>query len=212
MKDKSFDIYAFLKQRPLSWSALSSFEYDPEQWYETYILGKKQTSKEMDFGSYVDNRFQNDPKFFPELDRGELLQHKMKAVFSGIHLVGIPDILSIKGKKELFDLKTGKKKWDDERARDTGQLTFYLFLIFITYKILPEEFTCGIHWLETHDTGDFKIDFVPNVKPKTFYTTRTTADLIAFGVRIKKTVKSMQEFVLQKSIASNTMIESSRAT
>ncbi len=98
-----------LAKRPLSWSAISSFEYDPEQWYRTYILNERQSSKEMDFGSVVDKKFQDDLTFLPTIPRGENLQYKMMAVFNGIPLIGVPDVFSFKKEKLLADLKTGKK-------------------------------------------------------------------------------------------------------
>lgn len=188
------------KVRPLSWSAISSFEYDPAQWYRTYILNEKQSSREMTFGSLIDKQFQDDDKFFPEIPRGEMLQHKMKAIFDGIHLVGVPDILSIKDKKFLADLKTGKKKWDKKRADETGQITFYLFLLFITKRIRPEEFECAIFWLPTVETKDFKIEMIKDCKPVRIDTKRTMSDLLMFGKRIKDTVKKMQEYVDNRPI------------
>lgn len=184
----------FIK-RPLSWSAISSFEYSPEQWYRSYILGEKQTSKEMTFGNIVDKRLQNDPLFLPEVPRYPLMQHKMKVSFNGIHLVGIPDGLDLKSFR-LADFKTGKKLWDRKRADETGQLTMYLLLIYITEKIPPEKFRCFIHWLPTKEDSDFSIQFRDTpCLPVTIETKRTMADILKFGQRINKTVKKMQEYV-----------------
>ena len=218
MINKDFSIKEFLSNRPLSWSALSSFEWSPEQWYETYLLGKRQESPELAFGSYVDKKIQTDPKFLPKLPRYPLMQHKMKAVFNGIPLVGLPDGLSFDDKKAknpmkykvfwsdgflLSDFKTGKKAWDKDRADETGQLSMYLFLIYIIHKMPPEKFRCFIHWLPTVkvEGGDFsvKVDFVEGIDEdggvKTFETKRTMQDLLAFGARINKTVKEMEEYV-----------------
>lgn len=198
---KKFDIYEFLEGRAMSWSMMSSFEWDPEQWYQSYILGIRQTSKEMDFGSYVDKKIQSDPTFLPGLPRYEQMQYKMKAVYAGkIPLVGIPDGLNLKDKKELWDYKTGKAAWTKKRADDTGQLTFYLLLLFICHKHKPEEFECGIHWLPTREMGDFSIGFVENIDEniKSFRTKRTMADLLEFCRRIEKTVKAMEDYVNNK--------------
>src|SRR5689334_52062 len=127
----------FLKKRPLSWSAISSFEYSPHQWYRTYILGERQTSKEMEFGKVIDQRFQDDPTFLPSIPRGEQLQMKFKATFSGIPLVGVPDIIALEKEPMIGDLKTGRKEWDQKRADETGQLTFYSLLVYLNYKLKP---------------------------------------------------------------------------
>lgn len=184
-----------LKSRPLSWSAISSFEYDPSQWYDTYILGNRQSSREMTFGSKIDKQFQDDPTFFPTIPRGEKIQYKMKVNFSGIPLVGVPDILSFEKEQMLADLKTGKKLWDKKRADETGQLSMYLLLIYITHKIKPEKFKCYIHWLPTQDNGDFSISLVKDCKPITIETKRTMADLLRFGERINTTVRAMDEYI-----------------
>lgn len=199
--NKTFDIMVFLEGRPLSWSAISSFEWSPEQWYQTYFKGIRQSSPEMTFGSKVDSRIQKDPKFLPSLRRYKYMQHKMKVSYAGIPLVGIPDGLEMEITKELADYKTGVKPWDQARADETGQLTFYLFLLYISYRHKPEDYRCRIHWLPTVKTenGNFDvvIEFVPDIDSniKTFETKRTMVDLLAFGERIKKTVAAMQEYV-----------------
>lgn len=201
MKYKDFNIYDFLKNRPLSYSAINSWEWSKEQWFETYILGKKQSSAEMTFGSKVDKKFQSDPKFLPFIPRFQHLQYKMKVVYNKIPLVGIPDNLELKKEKMLFDLKTGVKAWDKKRADETGQLTFYCLLLYIKHKIKPEEFTCGIHWLPTQksENGNFEtvIEFVPDIEKnyKVITTKRTMTDLLIFCERINRTVWEMQQYV-----------------
>lgn len=183
--------------RALSWSAISSFEYDPEQWYRSYILGIKSSSREMTFGSKVDKRIQEDPKFLPDLPRYPLMQYKLVAVFDGIPLIGLPDGLTLTdkgGKCLLADYKTGKKAWDQKRADETGQLTMYLFLLYLTQKLSPTRFDCMIHWLETRDNEDFSIGFVKDMEVKTFHTKRTMVDILKFGQRIKDTVKAMDKY------------------
>jgi hypothetical protein len=213
MTNKNFSIKEFLIKRPLSWSALSSFEYNKEQWFETYILGKKQSSPEMTFGSIVDKKIQNDPKFLPKLPRYPVMQYEMRAVFNGIPLIGFPDGLSLNNpdvknlKKykvfdkegfKLSDYKTGVKKWDQKRADETGQLTFYLFLLYIIHKFKPKDFICGIHWLPTSkvEGGDFsvKVDLISD-EHISIVTKRTMQDLLEMGSRINKVTKEMESYV-----------------
>jgi hypothetical protein len=191
MKTGNFKKY--LKDRPMSWSQISSFEYSSEQWYENYILGNKQQSAEMDFGSLIDKKIQEDKTFLPNLARYPLMQYKMKAVFNGISIVGIPDGLSLDDFL-LADFKTGRNKWDQKRADETGQLTFYLLLLYITKKIKPEKFKCFIHWLPTQTNGDFTIDFTPDFKIHTFETKRTMKDLMIFGSRIMNVIREMEKY------------------
>lgn len=192
-----FNIYEFLRNRPLSYSAISSFEWNPRQWYESYILGERQTSPELTFGSYVDKRIQQDKKFLPDLPRYPLMQFKMKAMFKDIPLVGIPDGLDIESPRKLLsDYKTGKKKnpWNKKRADETGQLTFYLFLLWLTRKLKPEDFDCFIHWIPTQMNEDKTVSLVEPVEIKTFKTKRTMKQLLEFGSHIIETVKQMEKY------------------
>ncbi len=198
----TFSIYDFLKGRPLSYSAFSSFLYNPEQWYQTYILGIRQESAELAFGSYVDKRIQTDPSFLPKLPRYEHMQYSMKVMLGkDIPLVGIPDGLNLTKSKELSDFKTGRLKWDKKRADETDQLTWYLLLIYITLKHKPEKFRCFIHWLPTVKTesGDFKvtIEFIKDIDDniRTFETKRTMTDVLQLISRIKVVLGEMQEYV-----------------
>lgn len=183
------------KQRPLSWSSISSFEWDKEKWYASYILGIKDSSKELDFGKYVDLKIQQDKTFLPDLPRYEHMQYKMNVMFDGLPLVGIPDGINLTDSKELADYKTGKKAWDQKRADETGQLTFYLLLLYITHKYRPEDFDCYIHWLPTIEEGDFSIQFVKDLRIKTFKTKRTMRDLLTFTAYVRNTYTEMIDFI-----------------
>ena len=190
---KITDVYH--KDRPLSWSAISSFEYDPEQWYNTYILGIRQESKELAFGSWVDNKLQTDPSFLPQVERYPIMQHGMRASLKGVvPLIGYADGFD-RERLRLKDDKTGKKAWDQKRADETGQLTCYAFLLFLTEGIKPEDLELCISWLPTVENGDFTIGFRDDpVVPQLFYTKRTMVQVLEFGQRIKRTLKAMESY------------------
>lgn len=181
----------FDKTRSVSWSQINSFEYDPEQWYQSYMLGKKSQSREMDFGNLIDKKLQEDPAFLPHVPRYPFMQFKMKAKFGKISLVGVPDGLDLEI-PTLADYKTGRVAWDQKRANETGQLTMYLLLVWLLRGVRPEEFRCRIHWLPTRESGDFSIELINDKDLKTFETKRTMKQLLDFGVRINKTVKAME--------------------
>lgn len=188
----------YLENRPLSYSAVSSFEYDKNQWFETYMKGVKQTSPELTFGSMVDLKIQNDPTFIPTLPRYPNMQWEGKVVFNNIPLIGKADGIDF-DKKMLADYKTGRLEWDKKRADETDQLTFYLLLIYVIKKIKPQEFRCFIHWLPTKkdESGDFKttISFRDDpVIPITFETKRTMTDILRLGLHIKEVVSEMESY------------------
>lgn len=190
------------KIKTIRWSAIGAWEYSKEQWHKTYVLGQQQSSPELTFGSMVDAKIQNDPTFIPSLPRYPEMQHSMRVNFDGIVLTGTADGIDF-NKKLLFDFKTGAKPWTKSRADETGQLSMYLLMLYITdKKIKPEEWKLGIHWLPTKksdETGDFKpriITFRDDpVIPITFETKRTMADLLKFAQYIKQTIKSMENYV-----------------
>lgn len=181
--------------RPFSWSQLSSFEWDREEWYQSYWIGiRSKPTKELLFGSMVDKKIQADPTFIPDLVRYPLLQHKMETVYNGIPLVGLPDAFH-REERRLRDYKTGKALWTQKRADETGQLTFYSMLLYLTERIRPEELSLYIDWLPTKETGDFTIQFRDEpVVPVVFETKRTMRDVLEFGNRIQKTRELMLKY------------------
>lgn len=186
-------------KRPLSPSNVNSFLYNKETWYDTYILNKRQSSKEMDFGSMVDKKLETDPTYLPQVPRYPIKQKEMKAVFDKIYLIGKFDGLDLDN-PTLADYKTGVKAWDQNRIEDCLQLKFYLLLLYINTKIPPEKFKCIIHWIPTkkEETGDFikTISFRDDpVVPITFETRFTMQDILLTGQLIKKTIKEMSEYV-----------------
>lgn len=185
--------------RPLSYSSISSFEWNKDKWYRSYILGEQQSSLEMTFGSMIDKKIENDPTFLPTLPRYSIMQHKMKAMFNGIQIIGTADGMCF-DKFLLADFKTGRIPWDQKRTDETKQLTMYLLLAYITKKVSPEDFKCYIHWLPTKkdDHGNFEseISFRDDpVVPITFETKRSMKDILLFGSYIMKTVDEMKSFV-----------------
>lgn len=195
MPNKNFKISEFLKNRPLSWSALSSFEYDPEQWYQNYFLGKKpDPSKEMQFGSRFAKSCENREPLAPVTMLCKMEQ-PFKIVFNQIPLIGFADSFCENSKKGFIEYKTGKKAWTQERADGHGQITMYALMNYVTNKVTPEECTFVLEWIPTIERGDFTIDFVRPIKVHSFNTKRTTSDILHFGARINKTIKEMEIYV-----------------
>lgn len=189
-----------LHSRPLSWSSVASFEYDKDKWFNERILDIKSESPEMTFGSKIDKLIQDDPTFLPTLPRYENMQRRIKVNMGGIELVGVLDGLNLVKCKEVADYKTGKKAWDYTRAKETGQLKFYLLLLYVAEKIKPEDFTCYIHWIPTkaNETGDFikTISFLRGEAHfETFTVKHTMTDILKFANYLKDIYKQMEEYI-----------------
>ena len=200
--NKEFNIYAFLKKRPLSWSAYSSFKYSKEQWYERYILNKKSLeTPEMKFGKLVGERLATDLTYLPGVPRLDTFEHPFNVMFGKIKMTGYADSFCKQTKKRLKEYKTGVKEWDAKRVNEHGQIDMYMLMHFITDKIKPEEMDCELVWIPTQRivAGDFKvtIDLVDDIEKNIsiFKTKRTMAQLLKFGATIKDAVNEMEQFV-----------------
>jgi len=195
-----------MKITTLRWSAISSWDYSKEQWFDTYgrpLLGLpaiEQKSPQLSFGTYVDDKLQEDDSFIPSHPRYPIRQHVMKVMYGGIELTGKLDWADF-DKHQLWDTKTGVQPWTKKRADEHGQLTMYLMMLYIANKkIKPEEWELGIHWIPTKktETGDFKtiIDFRDNpIVPFSFPTKRTMLDILKFGGKIKNTAALMEKYL-----------------
>ena len=199
-KEEKEERLAKWKARDLSWSQISSFEYDPEQWYRSYWLGQKDPpSPEMLFGSKIGKQLEKDPDFLPMIPRESVMEYKFEAEFNGLKLIGYADSFC-DDVLRLREYKSGVKAWDQKRVDNHGQVTMYCFMKYLKDKVKPEEIFCSLHWMPTRriENGDFTvaIDFVPNIEENIqhFETKRTMRDVLEFGTRIKKVIKEMEKF------------------
>lgn len=208
----------FDKKRPVSWSAISSFEYDPSQWHRKYVIhGKcskelclvneegrkcplKETSVEMEFGKMVGKKFETDIFYLPELGRLSRMEYPFHVSFSNIPLIGFADSFCDKTNKKLLELKTGVKKWDQKRVDNHKQIDMYLLMNYLINKVKPEDVECRLAWLPTKKIMNknltTEILFVDPLIPKIFKTTRTMVDILNFGNKIKKVVSDMEKYAI----------------
>jgi hypothetical protein len=189
--------------RPLSWSAISSFMYDKEQWYKKYVLKEEQPpSAEMEFGKMVGGKLEKDPTFLPQIKRHSKMEHEFKCNFGEIVLIGYADSFCQLTNKKLEEYKTGVKKWDQKRVDEHGQITMYCLMHYIMTKIKPEDTEITLWWMPTKrtETGDFKvkIEFIEPIEDniKMFKTKRTMADILKFGAHVKQIYTEMQQYAL----------------
>lgn len=226
-------------ERSFSWSAISSFEWNREEWWLKYVLHQKCTYEsaekgtiafcvvagfadphcpvvkktiELAFGSMVDKRIETDKKYIPKLVRYPIMQHKMRCEFHGIPLVGIADtyrepapmtVRKFGHKPALRDYKTGRKKWDQKRANETGQLKMYALMLWILWKIRPEDCEFWIDWLPTHIV-DGGIAFIETdhkkLMPRSFKVKLTMTEVLKFGQHVVDTYNEMQQYAMNRPI------------
>ena len=193
---KRMDKKQFNKKRPLSWSAISSFEYDKEQWYKKYILGEPTPeTKEMIFGKIFANSCENRKPLVPTPLCKEV-EYPLNVMFGEIPLIGFID--TYEPHTMLREKKTGKKEWDQKRADEHGQITMYLLQLYIMHKVKPEDIRCFLDWHPTQENGDFTISFVEPHKLHTFETKRTMVQVLEFGARINRVFKEMDDYAKER--------------
>ena len=190
----------FFNLRPLSWSAISSFAYDPEQWYSRYILNQKQPeSPAMLFGKQFALSCEARKPLAPVKLLSEV-EYKLDTVFNGIKLVGFID--TYEPHKILGEFKTGKEcksdgtdSWDQKRVDQHGQLDMYALQLYIQHKVVPDKLKFFLQWIPTTEDENFNLSFAYSPpKVYTFKTKRTMQDIIRFGVRINNTVEAMIKY------------------
>lgn len=180
----------FFQTRPLSWSAIASWEYDPEQWYTRYILNEKQKeNKEMLFGKVFAQSCE-DRKPLAKVKLLKEVEYPLATIFNGIKLIGFID--TYKPHSSLGEFKTSKKIWTQNQVDNHGQLDMYCLQLYVMHKVKPEDLKIYLQCIQTKENGDFSITFADSPpKVHTFKTKRTMVDILNFGQRINKTVASM---------------------
>lgn len=226
-EEKSFEeLWEKWKARDFSWSQISAFEYDPEQWFRCYFKGKKDPhSPEMLFGSKVGKLIEKDPDYLPEIPRIGVMEFEFRAThvrtidtgkkdkkgnpvyeYEDIRLVGYADSFCIEN-LVLHEYKTGVKAWDRKRVALHGQITMYLYMLYLNFDIDPSLVSCNLHWMPTtkkekyeKGTGDLKvtIDFVEPFALLSFPTKRTLTEVLKFGGRINDNISAMEKFAKMK--------------
>lgn len=210
----------FNTDKAVSWSYFSSFrDYDKEEWYQHYILGKPTaTNPEMEFGNKAGKSFCTNNPLAP-VTRYAIMEHEVRIKsLNGIKLLGFLDsyrkdsneveYIKPDGTIKKFELilnrgireyKTGKKTkpWTQKRVDQHDQITFYCLLVYLSEGIRPEELDIHLDWYPTVRDEKYKVQFVPDIENniKTFKTTRTLAQIIKFDNEIAKVYKEMQVYV-----------------
>lgn len=223
---KSPKYLTFDRKRPVSWSFMSSYDYDPEQWWQKYVYHAKcqrydkekglqafceisgcadpkcpvvATTKEMIFGKNFADSIEDGTCIVKELMRvlNKRKEYPFRCSLGKIPLVGFADAFCEETMRKLDEVKTGKKPWDQKRVDEHGQIDMYCLQNWIQNKIRPEDMDIHLYWIPTEETGSFQIRFVSPVKVHSFATKRSMAQVLAFGAKIIRRLGEMEEFCRQ---------------
>lgn len=182
------------KRGYLSWSSISSFEWDKRKWYKKYILGEKEEfTPELLFGKQLADSLQT-PNPLAAVTLYTVVEQPVDTKLGQIALKGFIDTYD-PITHNFREFKTGKKLWDQKRADNHGQLKMYALMLYLIHKVKPEEYTIHLDWIPTRNTDDDSIDFVYPMEIKTFQVHLTLLDILKFAVYIKKIAHEMKIYI-----------------
>ncbi len=200
-KDRNLSIR--LKWPVLSWSSYNAFvNYSKEDWYQSYVLGIPQTpNPAMIAGQIIGERLATDPTYLPQVPRPEEYEPELKAVLDTIPLIGHLDGLSLKKFKGLEEYKTSMSDatWTGASVAKWRQIDFYLLLVWLSYKIRPEDMKVRLTYIPVVMTGSFEV--IRSDEPiRIIHTTRNMSHILRFAIELRRVYKEMQEFIHRRQL------------
>lgn len=218
------DLHTILLFPKVSWSSLSKFGYEGNmkyakrsEWYERYVLGKRQTdpSPFMIAGTVIGERLVADKKFLPEVPRFPVFEQELRGTIWNIELVGHLDGFGL-DQKLLGEYKTSSnpKTWTQETVDHHDQILFYCLLIWLNYKIRPEDLKITLTYIpcklvtkdgvkKTLITMNDKEVVLTGEKAKTFRTKRTMRQVLEFQTKIKNAHAEMVKYIEARRLSDN---------
>lgn len=191
------------KQRPLSWSSINSYNYSPKDWYEHYIEDVKfHATKKMLFGNIIGQKLSSDPTFLPEVKRYNIFEKELTALIEledkKIKLIGYLDSMDM-DTKAFYEYKTSSSttRWTQETAEATGQILFYMLLLWINYGIRPEDISCHLFYIPVRQKENFDME-LSGEEVQCFEVKHTSEEVIKFGKYIEKMHDRMIKYIEKK--------------
>ena len=187
------NMYNRFKDRPLSHSQLASFEYDKEQWYQSYILGlRSPATPNMLAGSRIGDSIGADNNEVPDLNPPGVKEYAIKGEVDGIYMIGYadhycPDTLVLNENKT----STTKYRWNQKKTDEHPQLTMYALLLQIQDKVKPEDITMWLNFIPLELKG---VDLKPTGKVKSYETRRTQEQVKEYVKQMKQTIEEMESY------------------
>jgi hypothetical protein len=187
-------------KRALSHSQLSSWEYNKDDWYTTYIIGKRSDpTPEMLAGSRIGDSIGTDQSEVPDLNPPGVKEYELSVDFDGISLIGYadhfcPDMLVLHENKT----SPNKKRWTQSKVDQHHQLTMYALMLNLRDGIEPEDIEMWLNFIPVRLVG---LTYKPDVSWRAFETRRTKADLDLYKRYIISTVEAMERYIQMKKLS-----------
>lgn len=188
--------------RPLSWSQISSFQYSPDQWYTSYILGKREPANSLMLaGSRIGDAIGTDTNPVTGLEPVGDKEYALKVEIDGIKMVGYadhfcPDTLVLNENK----CSDKKGRWTQSKVDKHGQIDMYLLMLMHQDGIKPEDVECWLNFILLDHVGvGYNVHNPPVFKR--FKTARTTEQVSQFLDDVKQTIELMQQYIESRTLS-----------
>lgn len=191
----------FIK-RPLSWSQLSSWNFSKEQWFTSYILGKREPANSLMLaGSRIGDAIGTDTNPVTGLEPVGDKEHAMNVEIDGIKMVGYADhycpVSLVLNENKCSDKKG---RWTQGKVDKHGQIDMYLLMLMHRDGIKPEDVECWLNFILLDQVG---VGYNVHTPPvfKRFRTSRTTKQVEAFLDDVKQTVEHMHQYIESRPLS-----------
>ena len=188
------------KIRPLSYSQLSSFEYDKEQWYDNYILGiKPEPNAAMLLGNKVGDSIGTPHSLVPDLVPPGVKEFELRANLGNIFIVGYCDHYCA-DTRVLHENKTtsNTKKWNQKSVDEHGQLTMYALMLFLQHKVPPKDVRMFLNYIPVELGNDHILRLPEKPVFYQFETKRSNLQIAEYANYIKEMVAKMDEYIKER--------------
>lgn len=190
------------KDRPLSYSQVSTWEYSKEEWYERYILNIPfEGNAATRFGNLIGDSIGTEKSLVPTLENPGIKEYELRASIGPICMIGLCDSYCPKT-KTLHENKTtaNTKKWNKQSVDNHKQLDMYALLLMLQDKTHPKDVKMFLNYIPVlkKGLGEFKLP-----EPATyiqFPTKRTALQVANYANYIKQTVVEMEQWVKLREI------------
>ncbi len=188
-------------KRDVSYSQLSSWDYDKDQWFNKYVMGiEEPPSPAMTFGNTVGDTLGLPHSMVPQLrEVPGIKEYKMRVKMGNMFLVGYadhhcPETLFLNENKT----SQNTKKWDQKSVDEHKQLDMYALLLFLQDNVKPEDLKMRLNYIPVIQGGDFLLSLPNPVECYHFETSRTTRDITKYSAYIQQTRADQLAYVKKR--------------
>ncbi len=198
------DFYRRFIVRPLSYSQLSAWEYNKDEWYERYILNKRTPANAaMRAGTLIGDSIGTEKSLVPLLTPPGVKEYELRASLGDIHIVGYcdhycPDTRTLHENKT----STSRVKWNQKSVDAHKQLDMYALMLFLTHDVLPNDLTIYLNYIPVIEGADMRYYLPDPVEFYQYATRRTDEHLVNMTRYIENTVQDMCAYAIHKDTLS----------